>query len=47
MSQQPLKRHFCRTNMKWRLKRSSIESAYAGGERGREVIDALLPDIHV
>ena len=25
----------------------SIESAYAGGENGREVIDALLPDVKV
>ena len=26
---------------------SSIESAYAGGVKGREVIDVLLPDVHV
>ena len=26
---------------------STIESAYAGGEKGREVIDALLPDVSV
>ena len=25
----------------------TIESAYAGGEKGREVIDALLPNVHV
>ena len=27
--------------------RRSIESAYAGGVKGREVIDVLLPDVHV
>ena len=27
--------------------RRSIESAYAGGMKGREVIDVLLPDVHV
>ena len=25
----------------------TIESAYAGGEKGREVIDAILPNVHV
>ena len=40
------KRPSCRCILSMVLSRT-IESAYAGGEKGREVIDALLPNVHV
>jgi hypothetical protein len=42
-----LKKYSSRSFYNKRVIRSSIESAYAGGVKGREVIDAVLPDVHV